>query len=814
MNAITSFLLAAIIFVSAVAEAAPQTKTRQQSGAARPASPQAKKKVTKRAPKKAPAKRAVKSTRPRITPADASGLRDMRPGTLKAMSFAVLEKNSVAEKQKLESFAKRHAKEHNGALARLVLGYHAYQKKNYPEAKANFQAARVIPSAVRDYADYYLAMSNLANGERDAAMQVLSGFAARHRRSSLIVPATLRLAESLVATDRAADAIPLLTRPPVPLSQPVTDLLLAQAYRKNRQPDKAVVLLQKIYYYSPASPQAASAADHLKELRVEMGAAYPNPTAEMRRERSDRLYAAGRWKDAEIEYRSAATYASGTALDRARVRVGVCQFRSGSSRVALTTLRNLKVSDAEADAERIYNLAAVYRRLEQPEAMEQQVELLGRAHPESLWYQRALFMVGNHYLVSQDPARAAQYYTMVYQKFPQGELAAESHWRVAFRRYRERNLAEAGRLFIEQIRDYGTSPQVSSAIYWAGRTLEPDSPADAAVYYKKLVETFPNYYYGLVASGRLAVLDVPPTIKQVATAAPNQATLLLNSIKRPVPDSALDHDGLPPAIQNRRVKARLLESVWLIDLAIEELKAGVGKDYSANFFLGRELAHLEQARGRYNVALNYAKRLLLGYFAFDFTELPREDWELLFPLPWWSHIRERAEALDLDPYLVAGLIRQESEFNPEARSRSNAFGLMQLLPSTARRMAKQMPTGRARAYRLASLTVPEYNVAYGTFYLRQLLNQFNGSLEQTLAGYNAGENRVVRWLQDGNFEEPAEFVESIPFTETREYVQAVLRNAALYRKLYAADHRLPKSATSTNAKLSAESAVERTAVKD
>ena len=101
MNAITSFLLAAIIFVSAVAEAAPQTKTRQQSGAARRASgTQAKKKVPTRATKKAPAKPAAKP-RPRVTPADASGLRDMRPGTLKAMSFAVLEKNSVAEQQKL-----------------------------------------------------------------------------------------------------------------------------------------------------------------------------------------------------------------------------------------------------------------------------------------------------------------------------------------------------------------------------------------------------------------------------------------------------------------------------------------------------------------------------------------------------------------------------------------------------------------------------------------------------------------------------------------------------------------------------------------
>lgn len=801
MNTIALYLLSAIIFMSAVAEGAPSTRPRQSASTRH--GTRAKTKITKRSTGKVSTKRAGKP-KPRITPADAAGLRDMRPGTLKAMSFAVLEKNSASEEQKLEAYAKQHAKESTGVLARVVLGYHAYQKKRYSEAKLNFEAARLTPSPVRDYAEYYLAMSYLAEGERDPAIQVLSGFAARHPRSSLIAPVTLRLAESLVATDRAADAIALLTKPSAPLSQNVSDLLLGEAYRKNHQPEKAVLLLQKVYYYSPASSQADSAERHLKELRVELANSYPNPTAEMRQERSDRLYTAAQWRDAESEYRSAALYVTGAALDHARVRAGVCQYRSGDSRAALATLRNLEVSDQEADAERLYNLAAIYRHLDQTDVMEQQVELLGREHPESLWYQRALFMLGNHYLVSQDPARASQYYTLVYQKFPQGELAAESHWRVAFRRYRERNLPEARRLFLEHIRDYGTSPQLSSAIYWAGRTLEPESPADAAVYYKKLVETFPNYYYGLVASARLAGLNVPTAAKQPSAADPAES--LLKSIKRPVPDSALDHANLSPKIQNRRVKARLLETAWLIDLAIDELKSGVSQDYSANFFLGRELAHLEEARGRYNVALNYGKRLLNGYFAFDLSELPRDDWELLFPLPWWSHIREKAEALNLDPYLVAGLIRQESEFNPEARSRSNAFGLMQLLPSTAKRMAKQMSTGRARAFRLASLTTPEYNVAYGTFYLRQLLNQFNGSLEQTLAGYNAGENRVIQWLQDGNFQEPAEFVESIPFTETREYVQAVLRNAALYRKLYAEERRLPKSATSATATLSPESA--------
>ena len=337
-------------------------------------------------------------------------------------------------------------------------------------------------------------------------------------------------------------------------------------------------------------------------------------------------------------------------------------------------------------------------------------------------------------------------------------------------------------MFEEHIRNYPSSPQVTASIYWLGRTLEPESGAGAAVYYRKLVETFPNYYYGQVARQRLAQLPKLPADSEKTETIPAD---WLDAIQRPVPDPALE-GSLSTSGQQHRKRARLLESAWLMDLAIGELKAGIGKDASGSSFsfLGWDLARLEAERGRYNVALDYAKHLLNGYFAFDFAEIPREDWELLFPLPWWGKIKQRADAFRLDPYLVAGLIRQESAFNPEAVSRSNARGLMQLMPATARRMAKQMPSRRERVFRLSALNLPEINMAYGTRYLRLVLDQFHGSEEEALAAYNAGENRVVQWLQQANFEEPPEFVESIPFTETREYVQAVLRNAALYRKLY------------------------------
>ena len=154
-----------------------------------------------------------------------------------------------------------------------------------------------------------------------------------------------------------------------------------------------------------------------------------------------------------------------------------------------------------------------------------------------------------------------------------------------------------------------------------------------------------------------------------------------------------------------------------------------------------------------------------------------------YALPYEDLIRRWSARTALDPMLVAGLIHQESAFQIDAASVSNALGLMQLLPSTARRLARQ---SRLR-YSETRLFDPAYNVRLGTTYLANLHKQF-GSVEEVLAAYNAGEDRVTAWTAGQNYRETAEFVESIPFTQTRLYVEIISRNADIYRRLYGAKH--------------------------
>jgi soluble lytic murein transglycosylase len=123
------------------------------------------------------------------------------------------------------------------------------------------------------------------------------------------------------------------------------------------------------------------------------------------------------------------------------------------------------------------------------------------------------------------------------------------------------------------------------------------------------------------------------------------------------------------------------------------------------------------------------------------------------------------------------VIRQESEFNPLATSWANARGLMQILPQTA----GSTPRGRRLAAR--RLYEPAYNIHFGCRYLRNLLETYNGNLEQAVAAYHAGNPNVRMWLEGHQFRDPGEFVEAIPIPATRVYVESVVRDAEIYRQL-------------------------------
>ena len=163
-----------------------------------------------------------------------------------------------------------------------------------------------------------------------------------------------------------------------------------------------------------------------------------------------------------------------------------------------------------------------------------------------------------------------------------------------------------------------------------------------------------------------------------------------------------------------------------------------------------------------------------------------EEWsrpllEVVYPFPYRALVTARAEEMGLDPYLVAGLIRQESAWVPSIGSSAGAIGLMQIMPATGRQLAR---AAGPRGYTTESLRTAEVNVHLGTRYLAELLDRYDHDIPLVLSAYNAGPTRANRWRRFPEAEDPHRFTERIPFVETRGYVKSVVRNRALYRWLY------------------------------
>jgi soluble lytic murein transglycosylase len=332
--------------------------------------------------------------------------------------------------------------------------------------------------------------------------------------------------------------------------------------------------------------------------------------------------------------------------------------------------------------------------------------------------------------------------------------------------------ADAGGLLREHLRNYPAHATAGAALYFLGRRAEQESDfAAARTCYQRLPQAFENHYYAMLARERLR----SPEIAGAAPSAETARFLAAVTFPQPKPVPAQSASATTARIE----RSRLLRTAGLGDLADSELRFGARTDGQPPL-LAMEMAGAAAAPHQ---AMRIMKSLAPEYLNLALNQAPRRFWELLFPLPYRADVVRAAREKNLDPYLLAGLIRQESEFDPQARSRANALGLTQVRPVTGRLFARQ--AGIAR-FSSRLLFQPAANLKIGVSIFSSMLEKNGGKLEQTLAAYNAGPNRAAEWLAWNTYREPAEFVESIPFTETRDYIQAVLRNADLYRRLYAA----------------------------
>jgi soluble lytic murein transglycosylase len=380
-----------------------------------------------------------------------------------------------------------------------------------------------------------------------------------------------------------------------------------------------------------------------------------------------------------------------------------------------------------------------------------------------------LYSSGNLYLLRREYATATEYYSALATRFPSSKYAATAHWRAGWLSYRQGLYPDAARLFDEQIRLYPGATETVPALYWRGRLYETveQKPDLAAANYRALLRAYPHFFYAQLARQRLPVLG---NFQKEALPAPQPQ---LDHIQaQPVP--SLEESF--PADSPHLAKARLLANAGLNEYIAQEIAA----DPDSSSWSALAEAQIYASNNEYFRGLRLMKRALPSVATASIQSIPLAYWRILFPEPWWETIKAESAKNNLDPYLVAALIRQESEFNPSAISRANACGLMQLLPAVGKSLAREEGMENFQTFQLFD---PATNIRLGTRYLRRTLDKFGGVTEYALAAYDAGDDRVLEWQAAGPYQGIDEFVESIPFTETHDYVESIMRNLDTYKAI-------------------------------
>ena len=683
------------------------------------------------------------------------------------MARQLLQDRTPAAYAGVEAYARKHTKEDAGALAWLVLGYAHSQDNDWPKAIDALNRAKPLAGDLGDYVDYYLSSAYVQSGRKAEAIAILGDFDTKYTDSILLRDAHVQYANAVLSDGRPGEAIAILEKYRLPIRADV-ELMLGRAYAANNQSDKAVIAFRNLYLTMPVSNEATQADAELKKLEA-AGVKVNPPTVGERKIRADLLFRGKQYSDAANEYQGLLITTSEADRPALQLAYGVSLNRAGRDRDAKRVLDTLTNLTPDQDAERYYNLATIARSQNDEASVVKYTDQVRTASAQSSSLEQALLLNGNMFLVKPDYDRAIDAYRELATRFPNGNQGPYAHWKVAWLSLRMGRDAEAKKEFEQQISLYPTSAQVPAALYWRGRLAEEESDASTAqAYYQKVSDRFRNYYYGELARQRLKQLKVTGDPAQIA---------LLDRVPPISGSGKVTLDEIPT--DNLRVqKAELLANGALLDMAINELQAASSEE-KGNWLIA-EIARLYQEAGRPDMALRTLKRAVPSYFAVDLPALPRPYWEGLFPRPYWTDLKKYSSSNALDPYLVASLIRQESEFNPNAVSRANAVGLMQLLPKVGKGVARQE---KIKHFTPQSLFTPEMNLRLGTRYFRAMVDKFGG-FEYALAAYNAGVDRVETWKSYGKYRDPQEFVESIPFTETREYVQAILRNESVYKQLY------------------------------
>lgn len=523
--------------------------------------------------------------------------------------------------------------------------------------------------------------------------------------------------------------------------------LSARCLEENGDKTAAVQTYRSIWINSPASPQAIKSQERLAELAkkgVDTGRYSPEDILK----RASDLYSQREFRAViktlemlDLNERSSAV------VGRAELKGGMAHYRLRQYKQAEQFLARAAGSAVQGvSSEARFWMAKLLERQNQNEralTMFMELALEGKqqdfaddALMEAAGLRRNMGLYADSAILSEQVALL----------HPESKFLSRALWEAGWCRYLSGEYISAANLFKTLLKD---EAQRERALYWSGRALENSGNAGSADCYRMLLDEYPAGFYATWHRDQKGIKDTRETLVE------KNAWL-----------------QLPLAAGFE--KPQLLASLGMLEEARREMSAArkISADKKGLF---PALLRTYMEIGDYISAISLFMQN--RPIAWEKSTLPL--WTAGYPVAYTGLVAQNAAANSLSEGFVYALIRAESGFSPAIKSHAGAIGLMQMMPATAKQTAREKG-----AFNVKRLTVPEYNIRLGTRHLRDLMQQYDGDVINVAAAYNAGASAVERWRKSMQSLKKDEFIENIPYQETRDYVKKVYASAATYRQLY------------------------------
>ena len=662
-----------------------------------------------------------------------------------------------------------------------------------------------------DFAKFALAEAYCKKKEYNKAINKYHELASSYSESIFSEESTLRIGKILVEEERYNEAYLLFKQfidyYPESIYLPEARFNFGLICEKTGAWKEASKIYQDISLYHPFSEYTKDAHTRLQSLKKKYKLPSYKAAPEALYKRGMIFYNGRDYKSACVQFRDLVKlYPASPLVDDSLVMLGRSEYRRKLYSYSIIHFKEaMKYKGDKADAAQYY-MAFAYGKSGNLNGAISSLRKVIKNYPKSPYVDEARYYIGYYYELNKKEEEALVAYRNLLKYSKQSSLAPEALWRMGRIYYGQKKWKNAYIAFKRAVEEYPPGSFTDKCAFWQGKSADKlGNKREAIRAYKFLTKNFDHTYYSYRAREKLNAWGIeskPHKIEGddiiaefeeflegkeiIETTSPYDLSQEEAKLEKKEERSEKKRDRKLFSLHLKKFKELMslhlfedaeAEATFILSIAPEEKLEETELLLSqARFASGKYRESMLFAEGKLNEAIINGKA----------KKLPPLHWKLAYPRAFYSQVLKYSREYNLDPYLVLAVIREESRFNPKVVSWAKAHGLMQIIPSTGRGIARLLGI---KPYYTTRLFEPEINIRMGCYYLSNLLKRFQGNTYLALAAYNGGPRKVRGWLNIwwrayGDHVDIDEFIEGMPYQETTRYVQKVMASYMVYKRIY------------------------------